>query len=101
MGFSSEYLYCFHYPNSLGYLIFCCHGVARSITAYFDCFLKASIALKMSTSAVSLDHSSQKSIVALLGSYWEVSIRILLGNRLAVTNYEGASPMSNIGSISA
>ena len=28
MGFSSECLYCFHYPDSLGYLIFCCHGVA-------------------------------------------------------------------------
>ena len=27
MGFSSEYLYCFHYPDSLGYLIFCCHCV--------------------------------------------------------------------------
>ena len=28
MGFGSECLYCFHYPDSLGYLIFCCHGVA-------------------------------------------------------------------------
>ena len=29
MGFSSECLYCFHYLDSLGYLIFCCHGVAK------------------------------------------------------------------------
>ena len=28
MGFSTDYLYCFHYPGSMGYLIFCCHRVA-------------------------------------------------------------------------
>ncbi len=28
MGFSSDYLYYFHYSNSMGYLIFCCHSVA-------------------------------------------------------------------------
>ena len=33
MGFSSEYWYSFHYSDSRGYLIFCCHGVA---TNYFD-----------------------------------------------------------------
>lgn len=32
MGFSSECLYCFHYPDSLGHLIFCCHGVAKGFT---------------------------------------------------------------------
>ena len=31
MGFSSECLYCFHYLDSLGYLIFCCHCVATDI----------------------------------------------------------------------
>ena len=34
---------------------------------YFDCFLKASIADAISTVVESLDHSSQKSIVALRG----------------------------------
>ena len=29
MGFSPEYWYSFHYSDSRGYLIFCCHGVAR------------------------------------------------------------------------
>ena len=28
MGFSSDYLYYFHYSDSMGYLIFCCHSVA-------------------------------------------------------------------------
>ena len=28
MGFSSNYLDCFHYSDGLGYLIFCCHSVA-------------------------------------------------------------------------
>ena len=28
MGFSTDYLYCFHYSGSTGYLIFCCHSVA-------------------------------------------------------------------------
>ena len=28
MGFSSEYLDYFHYSDSIGYLIFCCHSVA-------------------------------------------------------------------------
>ena len=31
-GICSECLYCFHYPDSLGYLIFCCHGVAKGFT---------------------------------------------------------------------
>ena len=30
MGFSSEYWHYFHYLDSRGYLIFCCHGVAKS-----------------------------------------------------------------------
>ena len=29
MGFSSDYWYSFHYSDSRGYLIFCCHGVAK------------------------------------------------------------------------
>ena len=29
MGFSSEYWHSFHYSDSRGYLIFCCHGVAK------------------------------------------------------------------------
>ena len=28
MGFGFGYLHYFHYPNGLGYLIFCCHTVA-------------------------------------------------------------------------
>ncbi len=28
MGFDSDYSYCFHYSDSKGYLIFCCHSVA-------------------------------------------------------------------------
>ena len=31
MGFGSGYLDCFHYPDSLGYLIFCCHIVAAGV----------------------------------------------------------------------
>ena len=30
MGFSPDYLYYFHYSDSMGYLIFCCHSVATS-----------------------------------------------------------------------
>ena len=33
MGFSSEYWYSFHYSDSEGYLIFCCHDVASSVAA--------------------------------------------------------------------
>jgi len=33
MKFGSNYLQYFHYSGSLGYLIFCCHGVA----AAYDC----------------------------------------------------------------
>lgn len=28
IGFDSDYLYCFHYSDSMGYLVFCCHNVA-------------------------------------------------------------------------
>lgn len=28
MGFSTDYLYYFHYSGSIGYLTFCCHSVA-------------------------------------------------------------------------
>ena len=28
MRFSTDYLYCFHYSDGMGYLIFCCHSVA-------------------------------------------------------------------------
>ena len=31
MGFSPDYLYYFHYSDSIGYLIFCCHTVAVAI----------------------------------------------------------------------
>ena len=31
MEFSSEYWYSFHYSDSEGYLIFCCHDVASSV----------------------------------------------------------------------
>ena len=34
MGFSSDYLYYFHYSDSMGYLIFCCHSVATIIWIY-------------------------------------------------------------------
>lgn len=33
MGFSSGYWHYFHYSDSRGYLIFCCHGVASSVAA--------------------------------------------------------------------
>ena len=33
MGFSSECWYSFHYSDSEGYLIFCCHDVASSVAA--------------------------------------------------------------------
>lgn len=37
MGFSSEYWYSFHYSDSEGYLIFCCHDVATDMhTKYAD-----------------------------------------------------------------
>ena len=29
MGFGPDYLYYFHYSDSMGYLIFCCHTVAK------------------------------------------------------------------------
>ena len=32
MGFGSEYLDYFHYSDSMGYLIFCCHTVAIDST---------------------------------------------------------------------
>ena len=31
MGFGSEYWYSFHYSDSEGYLIFCCHSVASKL----------------------------------------------------------------------
>ena len=31
MEFSSEYWYSFHYSDSEGYLIFCCHSVASTL----------------------------------------------------------------------
>lgn len=31
MGFSSGYWHYFHYSDSRGYLIFCCHGVASKL----------------------------------------------------------------------
>ena len=34
MGFSSNYLDCFHYSDGLGYLIFCCHSVATHSTTF-------------------------------------------------------------------
>ena len=34
MGFSTDYLYYFHYSDSFGYLIFCCQNVAMK-TAFF------------------------------------------------------------------
>ncbi len=34
MEFSTYYLYYFHYSGSLGYLIFCCHGVATKRKNY-------------------------------------------------------------------
>ena len=37
MGFSSECWYSFHYSDSEGYLIFCCHGVASSVAAKTLC----------------------------------------------------------------
>ena len=67
---------------------------------YFDCLRSASIAPAMSTAVFSLDHSSQKSIVALLGFKLGGVIRILLGNKLASPTIS-ASPISKIGSISA
>ena len=30
MRFSTDYLYCFHYSDGMGYLIFCCHSVAKN-----------------------------------------------------------------------
>lgn len=30
MGFSSDYLYYFHYSDSIGYLIFCCHSIVTN-----------------------------------------------------------------------
>lgn len=60
---------------------------------YFDCFLNASIALVMSTAVESLDHSSQKSIVALRGFILGGAMRILLGSKLASPTTK-ASPIS-------
>ena len=34
MGFSTDYLYYFHYSGSIGYLTFCCHSVATIIWIY-------------------------------------------------------------------
>ena len=31
MWFSSDYWYSFHYSDSRGYVIFCCHGVASNL----------------------------------------------------------------------
>ena len=31
MGFGSGYWHSFHYSDSRGYLIFCCHGVASKL----------------------------------------------------------------------
>lgn len=38
MGFSTDYLYCFHYSGSTGYLIFCCQDVA-SIQKDLEAFI--------------------------------------------------------------
>ena len=53
------------------------------IHAYLDCFLNASIAEGISIEGVSLDHSSQKSTVALRGFRLGCVTFILLGRRLA------------------
>ena len=34
MGFSTDYLYFFHYSGNTSYLIFCCHGVATKRKDY-------------------------------------------------------------------
>ena len=34
MVFDSEYWYSFHYSDSRGYLIFCCHGVASNSSTF-------------------------------------------------------------------
>ena len=34
MGFGSDYLYYFHYSDSMGYLIFCCQNVATKHLYY-------------------------------------------------------------------
>lgn len=55
----------------------------KVINPYFPCFLIASTALSMLSEILDLDHSDQNLIVALLGSILGLSIRILLGNKLA------------------
>ena len=75
-------------------------GKAQNSACYFACFRNASIAPEISTLVASFDHSSQKSIVALRGFKVGGVIRILLGNKLASPT-TSASPISNIGSISA
>lgn len=40
MGFSTDYLYYFHYSGSIGYLIFCCHSVATRALQNADNLVK-------------------------------------------------------------
>ena len=81
----------------------CSHGLLRncnSLKNYLACFLKDLIAETISTSLVVLDHSSQKSIVALRGFKLGGETLMRLGSRLASPTTK-ASPISSIGNISA
>lgn len=60
MRFSSEYWYSFHYSDSRGYLIFCCHSVAKllspiytpSFSMFNQSFLNSSTTLSYSGSSI-------------------------------------------------
>lgn len=67
---------------------------------HLPCLRIASTALSMLSETLDLDHSDQNLTVALFGSILGLSIRILLGNKLASPTAI-ASPTSSIGNKSA
>jgi len=56
MGFSLEYWYSFHYSDSRGYLIFCCHNVASKLRMIYILQTNYIIQLILHQSILITDH---------------------------------------------